>query len=70
MIDREELARLQHEIWSHWMRYQFSVMEGNKIPQDKVERRTRQMNTSYDQLTEKEKDSDREQADKILSLIK
>lgn len=68
---REGLADLSHEIWSHWMRYQFSCCVRNDdgtvtIPASLVERWERQMETPYNELSEKEKDSDREQADKIL----
>jgi hypothetical protein len=80
---REALAALQHEIWSHWMKYQFSCcheevdvvfLRGDStgariIPAEKVERWQRQTNQHYDMLSEKERDSDREQADKILALL-
>ena len=60
----EHQAAIQHEIWSHWMRYQFSVgtFLDNGIfilPKDKVERWSRQMNTPYEKLSESEKESDR-----------
>jgi len=81
---RETLAEVQHEIWAHWMRYQLSVcMRGGNItldgdvvagpvvviPRDKVERWERQLATPYEELSEKEKYSDREQADKILEVL-
>lgn len=71
---REALADVSHDIWSHWMRWQFSVCTRNAdgsltIPAEKVERWTRQMNTTYADLSEAEKESDREQADKILAVI-
>lgn len=49
---REALADVQHAIWAHWMKYQFSVCIKNEdgsltIPAEKVERWTRQMNTDY-----------------------
>lgn len=71
---REKLADLQHEIWSSWMRWQFSVCETQEdgrvlIPAELVQRWIRQMSTSYSELSEKEKDSDREQADKVLALL-
>ena len=75
MFLREKLAAAQHEIWINWMEYLFSVSISDPdgtctIPADKVARWVRQMNTPYSELTEDEKDSDREQADKILSVIK
>jgi hypothetical protein len=70
---RELLAEKQHEIWSHWMKYLFSVSqetdEGVVIPVDKVLRWKQQMITPYIALTEQEKSSDREQADKLLTVI-
>ena len=71
---REKLADMQHEIWSHWMRYLFSCGEEQYngtflLPGDKVERWKQQMNKPYSELTEKERESDREQADKILSGV-
>ena len=73
----EVLAKVQHEIWSHWMKYLFSlcpevegsVMETRYIPHDLVERWTYQMNTPYSELSEKEKDSDRDQAKKVIDAL-
>ncbi len=72
---REKIASVQHDIWSHWMYYLFSCCDitnsGNcLIPKDKVNHWKRQMALKYDGLTEKEKDSDRSQADKVLKIIK
>jgi hypothetical protein len=71
---REPLADVQHEIWSHWMRYLFT--RGYELPgggyalhASDVERWRRQMTTSYPDLSEREKDSDREQADKVLAKL-
>lgn len=69
-----ELADLQHEIWSHWMKYVFEISIQNEdgtvtIPAQKVERWKRQMNTKYDDLSDSEQISDIEQAEKILDLI-
>jgi len=81
---RENLAAAQHDIWAHWMRYMFTqgrffqtltgenvdkVVETWGMPADKVIRWRRQMNTPYSDLSEAEKDSDREQADKILATF-
>lgn len=72
---REKLADLSHDIWAHWMRWQFYCCTQNEdgsmtIPASKVKRWQRQMKTSYQDLSEKEKDSDREQADKILQVLR
>jgi hypothetical protein len=73
---REALAAVSHEIWAHWMKYLFSRclgqaagISGSVIPQKEADRWRRQMETAYADLTEKEKDSDREQADKILKVL-
>lgn len=70
---REELANVQHSIWAHWMKYLFTTCQKNDdgsvlIPAEKVIRWTRQVNTEYKDLSEQEKKSDRDQADKILNL--
>jgi len=61
---REKLADLVHQQWIHWMRY----MVDNST-EENIQRWVRQMNTAYADLSEKEKDSDREWADKILEVI-
>lgn len=71
---REAVADIQHAIWAHWMRYQFSVCQQNDdgsltIPAEKVERWQRQIDTDYAGLSEREKDSDRDQADKVLGVL-
>ena len=71
---REQLADVQHDIWAHWMRYLFYKCVKNDdgsatIPAPLVERWQRQMNTPYAELSEREKDSDREQADKVLAVL-
>ena len=38
------------------------------IPADNVQRCSKQMNTPYSELTEREKESDRDQADKVIGL--
>ncbi len=71
---REQLAAVQHAIWSHWMKYMFSCGAFNAdgswtMPADKVERWSRQMETDYSGLTEKERMSDRDQVDKVLTTL-
>jgi hypothetical protein len=70
----EHLSAQEHERWSGWMEYQFSKGQLNPdgtwtMPAPLVERWTRQMNTPYHQLTEQEKESDREEARKTLRLL-
>ena len=74
MFNRENIAAKQHEIWSHWMKYLFSTAVLNKdgsvtISAEKVARWTRQLETRYYNLPEKEKVSDREQADKVIAIL-
>ena len=68
---REQLAALEHEQWSGWMKYLFEKSKEDddgcaKIPASLVARWKRQMNTSYTDLTEHEKESDRAEADKVI----
>lgn len=72
---REVVADVQHQIWSHWMNYLFSVSNQNNdgsytIPSEKVLRWKRQIQSVYSDLSEDEKKSDREQADKVLERLK
>jgi len=67
---REKLADLEHEQWSHWEKYREGAE--NKLNADGYPNRDnwrRQRATSYLDLTEKEKDSDREWADKVLEVF-
>lgn len=71
---REKLADHQHQIWLHWMRYQFECCIENQdgsvtIPYEKVQHWKRQMETPYGKLSEQEKESDRQEADKIIRLL-
>ena len=70
----ERLADVEHERWSHWQRYLHSkcerVGDGSLvIPAQLVERWESQMNTPYSALSEKEKESDREQVRRYLPII-
>ena len=72
-MDDEKKAKAMHDVWSHWMKYQFSMCHKNSdgdtvIPKELVERWERQANTEYGNLTEKEKQSDRDVATKFLAL--
>jgi 6-phosphogluconolactonase/glucosamine-6-phosphate isomerase/deaminase len=72
---RERLAELEHKQWSHWTKYMLDELYGlfdldtlnrNCKPVQSLRRWQKQMKTEYKDLTEKEKDSDREWADKVL----
>jgi hypothetical protein len=70
----EELASVEHERWSHWQRYLHAQClpgaDGSlTIPAHLVRHWTMQINTPYTQLSEKEKDSDREQVQRYLPII-
>jgi hypothetical protein len=70
----EELAAIEHQRWAHWQRYVHDNGERQAdgsivLPAALVERWERQINTSYDKLSEIEKDSDREQVRKYLPLL-
>jgi hypothetical protein len=73
----EKLAAIEHERWADWQRYMFSKCEpvpgtggGLLIPQQFVKGWQRQIDTSYAELTEAEKDSDREQVMRYLHLVR
>jgi len=76
---REALAALEHEQWAHWTRYMLDTIEqhmaewpfASKQLRDLecVARWRRQIDTPYEDLSEKEKDSDREWADKVGALV-
>ncbi|SOE97688.1 hypothetical protein SAMN05414139_10838 [Burkholderia sp. D7] len=70
----ERLAAIEHERWSHWQRYLHSKGQRQPdgsivLPPELVERWEKQMATEYAGLSEKEKNSDREQVQKYMSII-
>ena len=71
----EALAAVEHERWSHWQRYLHSQCTQNSdgsltIPASEVTRWSRQMYTKYLDLTDAEKESDREQAGEYLDVLR
>lgn len=58
------LANLEHEQWTHWMNYFYK----NDTSKNR-DRWNRQMKTPYFKLSEKEKESDRKWAKKVLTII-
>lgn len=71
----ELLSDYEHDRWSRWQKYLFSKCIPNEdgsliIPQEFVDRWSRQMNTDYNNLSNEEKESDRKEAIKILNIIK
>jgi len=60
----EKLAELEHRQWSHWIRYMFVNLNYANLT------RWHSLSvTSYDGLTEKEKESDREWARKVVDIL-
>ena len=70
----EELAAIEHERWSHWQRHLHDkgTMQPNGtmlLPANLVKRWEHQSRTDYADLTEQEKESDREQVRRYLPII-
>lgn len=73
----EEGARLEHSRWAGWQRYLHSKclemnFEGKKyvyFPVELYDRWEKQIETSYFELSEEEKESDRKEVRKYLPLI-
>jgi hypothetical protein len=77
---REKLAELAHEQWSGWMRWMFRCGKFVAMRHEGVfqtvwimpgalrERWERQMKSPYSELPEREKDSDRVEADRMMSI--
>ena len=56
----EVSAQIAHDIWSHWMRYYLANRD--KFTQEDYDRWVKQSQTPYNELSEKEKQSDRDVA--------
>jgi len=70
----EELATIEHERWSTWQAHLHSQglrqPDGSLVlPAELVARWERQIRTPYDQLTDAEKESDRDQVRRYLPTI-
>ena len=70
---RENLASYAHKQWSGWMEYLFSksvIIDGIAvIPAWAVKRWQKQIVTSYNELSEPEKESDRKEADGMIEIF-
>lgn len=73
---KEELAAIEHERWSDWQRYCHSKMTNlscsplyMSLPMKDYDHWRRQIATPYAELTEAEKQSDRNQVDRYWHLI-
>lgn len=71
----EKLADIEHQRWADWQQYLFSKcsLAENEcdlvIPIELVKRWQKQIETDYKNLSEKEKDSDREQVMRYWPII-
>ena len=70
----EQLAAIEHERWADWQRWVHSVCLTQKdgslvIPAALVERWERQIGLRYKDLSEQEKESDREQVRRYWPII-
>lgn len=71
----EELADYAHKVWSGWMKHLFSLCKyGSEdgsiaILKDSVDHWHRQIETPYRELSEREKDSDREEARGMIEIF-
>ena len=72
----EKLADIEHQRWADWQKYLHSkILPSGKdgimeIGTELIEHWNRQINTDYKNLSEAEKDSDREQVMRYWDLIK
>lgn len=60
----EKLAELEHEQWAHWTKYML-----DNLTDENIARWKRQIEAPYEELSEKEKESDREWARKVLKIL-
>ena len=60
----EKLSDLEHDQWSHWTKYML-----DNLTDENIARWRRQIDTPYSELSEKEKESDREWARKVIDVI-
>lgn len=74
----EQLADKEHASWARWMDYLFNRCDIERgkdgfryvIPHELVERWKRQVDTPYAELSEQEKQSDRDEVAHILPIIR
>lgn len=66
----EKLAALEHEQWAHWTEYMLDKLGYTRMSRnpDVINWRI-QIATVYEHLSEKEKESDREWARRVLEVI-
>jgi len=75
----ERLAALEHEQWAHWTKYMLGrlgplfadpehLTREQQLAAENIDRWRRQIETPYAELSEKEKDSDREWAGRVIDI--
>ncbi len=67
---REKLAELEHQQWCHWTKYFLDNLMDEEDLKKNINKWAKQAITPYEDLSEKEKDSDREWADRVIKLLK
>lgn len=70
----DQLASIEHERWAHWQRYVHAHCERRAdgslvIPSDLVARWERQIETAFVDLSEDERESDRQQVREYLPVV-
>ena len=66
---RELLANLEHQQWAHWTKYMLDVLDLDSLNDPRVNHWRKLIETPYEELTETQKESDREWADKIIEVL-
>lgn len=70
----EHLAAIEHERWAHWQRYVHDRCARQEdgslvVPAELAARWAAQIETPYSELSEQERESDREQVQRYLPTI-
>ena len=67
----EKLAELEHEQWSHWIQHQHKLRKGmvNYVYAQKWKDWLKLSRTPYSELTEEQKESDRQFAKEVLKVL-
>lgn len=61
---RDWLADLEHKQWAHWTKYML-----DNLTEENIARWRRQIDTPFENLSDKEKKSDYEWADKVIGIL-
>jgi len=74
---REALAAQEHVQWAHWTKYMLDTLSGSSdalegalAESEEVKRWSKQIDTTYQALSETEKDSDRAWAERALAILR